>query len=442
MKKMLFLMAAVMLTLTACHKQDEEILVKVSVQLTQFGEPFTETAVPVILASAAASYTQETDENGKAQFEVPFGAYTASVSFKKGNTNFNGNTQVVVEMQEPDPETGETPALPVVVALTASNTSALIIKEIYNGGCKQDNGTSNYINDRYLIIYNNSDQEVDASRMCITMAQISNTTAANKYTIDENGVLEYELAGWTPANFGIWWFQSGVEVKLAPYSQISVAITGAIDHTVTYSNSVDLSGVDFCMYDPESGFNGKAQYPAPADGIPTSHYMKTYEFGQGTAWAIGLNNAAPFLIIPDEGVDITEWVKTEANFDQRGTNKSTNYAKVPTSWILDAMEEWSAADPSKYFCRFPASVSTGYNIMNNGFGYSQYRNVDKTATEAIAENAGKLVYNYAGAVSEEDTDPSGIDAEASIANGAKIVYLDTNNSANDFHQRKVASLKK
>ncbi len=29
------------------------------------------------------------------------------------------------------------------------------------------------------------------------------------------------------------------------------------------------------------------------------------------------------------------------------------------------------------------------------------------------------------------TDPSGIDAEASIANGAVIIYKDTNNSGND-----------
>ena len=39
------------------------------------------------------------------------------------------------------------------------------------------------------------------------------------------------------------------------------------------------------------------------------------------------------------------------------------------------------------------------------------------------------------------TDPSGIDAEASIKKGAIIVYQDTNNSSKDFHQRKVASLK-
>ena len=77
-------------------------------------------------------------------------------------------------------------------------------------------------------------------------------------------------------------------------------------------------------------------------------------------------------------------------------------------------------------------------------GYSLYRNVDKEATEALPENAGKLVYNYALGTQDVDgsTDPSGIDAEASIAAGAHIIYLQTNDSSKDFHQRKLASLKK
>ena len=433
MKKVLFvLFAATALIATAC-KDDQEKLINVPVQLTQFGDSLKVVA-PVEVVSAMATYKQTTDENGIANFRIPLGSYKANVSFKQGNSNFNGSKDFVIDETFAETDT-------VKVPVVASNTSDLIIKELYNGGCKQNNGTSNYINDKYIIIYNNSDKEVDASRMCLTMAQITNTASSNKYPITA-GVIEYEAAGWTPANYGIWWFQDGTQVKIPPYSQISIAITGAIDHTVTYTNSVDLSGVDYCLYDPDSGFNGAAQYPAPSASIPSSHYMKTYEFGMGTAWAMPLNNAAPYILIPEEGVDITKWVKVEGNFDQRGSNKSTNYAKVPTSWILDALEEWSAADDSKFILRFPAAVNTGYTVMTNGMGYSQYRNVDKEATEAIADNAGKLVYNYSGAVSEDDTDPSGIDAEASIAAGAKIVYMDTNNSANDFHQRKVASLKK
>lgn len=85
-------------------------------------------------------------------------------------------------------------------------------------------------------------------------------------------------------------------------------------------------------------------------------------------------------------------------------------------------------------------VDAGYVEFTRAMGYSLYRNVDKEATEAIAANEGKLVYNYSLGV-DASTDPSGIDAEASLKKGARIVYKDTNNSTADFHQRSQASLR-
>ena len=90
--------------------------------------------------------------------------------------------------------------------------------------------------------------------------------------------------------------------------------------------------------------------------------------------------------------------------------------------------------------RLDDCIDAGYGLYNSNKQYSAYRNVDKAATEAIADNAGKLVYGYDQAV-EGTADPSGIDAAASIKNGAKIIYLDTNNSTNDFHVRAAWSLK-
>jgi hypothetical protein len=142
-------------------------------------------------------------------------------------------------------------------------------------------------------------------------------------------------------------------------------------------------------------------------------------------------------------VNLQEYVKNTDNYDnQQAPSLATNFVKIPINWVLDALDLWPAADETKYFRRFPTSIDVGYQVLTNKLGYSTYRNVDKAATEAIAENSGKIVYNYAGAVSAEDDDPSGIDAEASIAAGAKIVFQDTNNCGNDFHMRKVAALKK
>ena len=107
------------------------------------------------------------------------------------------------------------------------------------------------------------------------------------------------------------------------------------------------------------------------------------------------------------------------------------------------MEVWTKDNESTSHVRFPADINSNYVSITTKLGYSIYRNVDKGATEALEENAGKLVYGYTGGTDdiEGSTDPSGIDAEASIANGAHIVYSETNDSKKDFHQRKVASLK-
>ena len=94
--------------------------------------------------------------------------------------------------------------------------------------------------------------------------------------------------------------------------------------------------------------------------------------------------------------------------------------------------------------RLTSNIDAGYVFFQNKMGYSVYRNVDKEATLAIEGNKQKLVYNYnlgTGSLPKGSTDPSGIDAEASIKNGARIIYLDTNNSSNDFHQRIRASLR-
>lgn len=409
--------------------------ITIKIQLVQEGSAFAQAGISVNL-SGGTGYSDDltTSADGTVSATVPVGVYTATAYFKQSVDgmmyNYNGTSSITV-VRGGDSQFN--------LPLTMSKSSQLIIKELYNGGCMDNNGTKQYINDKYIIIYNNSDTEVDASKMCIAMGQISNTAAQNKYAT-ESGGLEYADQGWMPASYSIWWFQKGTEVKIAPYSQIVISIFGAIDHTATYSNSVDLSNADYCMYDRESGFNGAAQYPAPSANIPESHYMKTYVFGMGTSWPFPMLTAAPFIIIPD--VDIETFVKDPANFDNRASNNSGNYAKIPVEWILDALDIWSAPDETKFFGRFPASVNTGYEVLVNKQGYTLYRNVDREATMAIPENRTKLVYGYIGAVSENDDDPANIDAEASIANGAQIVYMDTNNSAADFHVRKVASIKK
>lgn len=406
--------------------------VDVNIHLTYGGEAFRKGGVNIGLASGDSSFDAITDEDGSATFSVLTGVYSATVSFKESVDgkllNYNGTATIAV-----------TESCDVDLALSASGEGQLIIKELYNGGCMDDSGAKNYQMDKYMIIYNNSDTEVDASKMCIAMAQVNNTVASNNYK-GADGQQTYTAEGWVPASYSIWWFQDGTEVKIPAYSQIVVAINGAIDHTKTYSNSVDLSKADYCMYDLESGFTNASYYPAPAASIPESHYMKTYLYGQGNAWPFPMLSAAPYIIMPE--TDIKAFLNDPLNFDNKSTNLSGNFAHIPQSWVLDALDVWSEADETKFYYRFPPTVNTGYVVYVSKLGYSIYRNVDKERTEAIAGNEGKLVYNYSGAAYAESSDPSGIDAEASIANGARIVYSNTNNSTADFHVRRVPTVKK
>lgn len=424
----------------ACNKDNGSSqpgirLFDVEIQLALDGSAFQKQGVSVEVASGAEiSFAAKTNEDGIASFLLPEGVYTASSFFKEtveGVTNlYNGSSTIAVKDEE----------LAFELPLVKSHPSKLIIKEVYNGGCMDNAGSQNFQYDKYIIVYNNSASEVDASKMCLAMAQISSNLSFNKYPA-EGGGCTYYADGWVPASYSIWWFQDDVEVKIPAYSQIVISIAGAIDHTQTYTNSVDLSHADFCLYDIESGFNKNLWYPAPSANIPTTHHMKTKVFGMGTAWAFPNVMAAPFLILPE--TNIKNFVNQESNFDCRSSNLSANYCKIPQSWVLDAVDIWPNADESANFHRFSPNIDSGcqvFAVQKNGS--TTYRNVDKEATEAIPENAGKLVYGYAGNLNPDDGDPSGIDAEASIAQGAKIVYLDTNNSTNDFHIRKVASIKK
>lgn len=411
---------------------------KIKIQLTQDNVNLAQKGIKVVLSNEFASFEETTNSKGIASFKVPVGIYEATVSYRvrdnEGNaTNYNGRTEIQVADQKENPDADSEFNLPVVV----SQSYPLIIKEVYGGGCLKNDASGTYANDKYIILYNNSGKEVDASNICIGHINPPNAHATNKY-YDETGKLAY--TDWLPAGYGYWYFNT--TVKIAPYSQIVISIMGAIDHTATYINSVDLSNADYVMYDKESGFNMASYYPAPAFTDAT-RYMKAIKYGLGTGWVTSNFSPGFFLFRLDNP---TTFSNDKANMDETMGATMPN-AKIAEAKIVDGVEIFNIPNLAKSKTRFIPTIDAGYAKFTNGKGYTIYRNVDQEATEALKENKGKLVYNYDGGTKVDDpdngtTDPSGIDAEASIANGAHIIYMDTNNSSNDFHQRKKASIKK
>lgn len=422
----LLFVAAFAFVAVSCNKNKP---VEVTVALQLDNQPYAEAGVTVNFGE----YTATTDASGVAAFTVPVGVYDATASFKKAADGkvvlYNGKQNCIVN------EGAEAESF--VIALSVSESSQVIIKEIYSGGCMDNDGAKNYSNDKFIILYNNSELEADASEYCFGTPYPYNAHGSNKF-VGADGKLSYTDK--MPLGCNFWAFKT--TVKIAPYSQIVIAVTGAIDHTATYSKSVDLSNADYCCYDIESGLNLAASYPAPSASIPASNYLKAYKFATGTAWPLSMSTPA-IILFKATPAEAEAMIAAETLDYTAGAKLPT--AMVPVSSILDGVEVFNIPNVEKSISRFPASVDAGHALFVEKNGYTLYRNVDKQATEALPENEGKLVYNYAGgteSVEGGSTDPSGIDAEASMAAGAHIIYMDTNNSTNDFHMRAKASIKK
>ena len=392
-------------------------------------------------SNGAGVYESATDTEGIASFILPAGIYNivASGTYNDGESLLicNASRSGVVVGKNIFPQA----TLQATVSLT---TYSLIIKEVYCGGVMKDDNSAAFNYDKYITIYNNSPEDYTSENLAIAMAAGYNAEAGTNSKLYTGDVYNYATTDFMPAFNGIWYFQGSLTIPA--FSEVVVNIHGAIDNTQTVSASVNFANADYyCMYDPEyegpgtnannKYFNNTSYYPSPAEVIPTAHYLKTVKLGQGNAW--GFSNVSPAVYIYEtEGTSPKAAAEDEANkWMHDGYNlPAFGGCKVKRDWIIDGVEVWNSEKISSSYKRLTDDIDAGYIDFTSKLGHSVYRNVDKAATEALPENEGKLVYGY-------EADPSGINAEASIKNGAHIFFVDTNNSANDFHERSKCALR-
>ncbi|MDR1883383.1 MAG: DUF4876 domain-containing protein [Prevotella sp.] len=439
LQKLFFLLAAVLLIGTSCSDSDDDEYqtYDVTVKLV-YPEGYTavdDVSVTLVNTGTTATYTDSTNVSGEVTFKVSTGNYVVTAT---DNRAVGGNSYILSGQLNFSVDNNRDSTIPVELHLQASKSGQIIIKELYTGGCQKDDGSGKFLYDAYVILYNNSDIELTLENTALGTANPYNFTNTNKYYTD--GKLSYEAEGWIPACAAIWYFKN--PVSIAAGKQIVIALKNAVNNIPIYSNSINFANAEYyCTYDVSGQFSNTTYYPVPAEVIPASHYLSAAVYGAGNAWAISTQSPS-FFIFNTEGTTPLAFAGDATNKDDYFGSTSLISLKVPVKWILDGME--IKAQGTTGLKRLTPAVDAGYATMINGYGYSIYRNVDKEATEAIEGNAGKLVYNYSlGTTDEEEgtTDPSGIDAEASIKNGARIIYKDTNNATNDFHQRRKASLK-
>lgn len=440
MKNYLFILFFALLGLVSCKNEDEVLdLQTVLIQLEYPQEIGVEpqSGVKVKMVSPTSTYEATTNDKGEASFTIPSGIYELSATDSR-TVNYNVYLLNGLKTGVTVSNSGSTTPITVTLPLSESKSSQVIIKEVFVGGTPKDDGSGSFAYDKYIILYNNSSVDVDLKDVCLGISAPYNAQATNNY-YGEDGQLLYEKENWIPATQGYWYFTNSTILKAG--QQIVVALNNAVNNTLTYSKSINFDNPNYYVtYDIET-FPNPSIHVSPASSIPTTHYLKGQRYSAGNAWTISNTSPAVFLFRV-EGT-------TPAAFasDAATTHTLTSVLiskKVPVSWVLDGVETFlmNNANNKK---RFTKNIDAGYVYHESRQGYSVYRNVDQEATEAIAENAGKLVYNYNLGTTNlgngGSTDASGIDAEASIKNGARIIYKDTNNSSNDFHLRSKASLR-
>lgn len=427
--------------LTACdddifdHSKNSISTGVVSLTLTEGGTPMADIEVVLRNINTNSQYTATSDTQGQVAFTVSPGIYEATAQGSHAEEGvaytYNGTSgQLTVQ---------NAATTTLTIEMKGVRKSQIVIKELYNGGCMADDGVTKFQYDKCIILYNNSAQKASLSNLCFAQASPSNAQSEN-YNYDAQGRLSYEAEGFTPLWHGLWYFPSILEIE--PYTQVVVNVHGAIDNTQTMSQSVNYAHPEYyCMYDPESGYANTNYYPTPASVIPASHYLEAVELGLGNAWPLSVSSPA-LVMFQTHGVSPADYALNTDNqwYDGNRVSQIWTSVKVPNEWIVDAVEVFAAGYKDSSKKRLTADVDAGYVWLTNYMGHSLYRNVDKQATESLPENEGKLVYGYAMGV-DGSTDPSGIDAEASIRQGAHIIYQDTNNSTADFHERAQCSLR-
>lgn len=417
-----------MLCIAACEPplDSEPQMTNLSVKLSADSKTVDLQGVDVRLTDSQQTvYCSKSNADGVADFRVPIGFYSASAQIVANEWNtltvangfVDGLLLLSAEKQQID--------LPLVT----SERSRVVIKELYVGGCPMDDGSGDFAYDKYAILYNNTAEAVKISNFCMACLAPYNANATNNFYTSE-GQLSYATLDFLPVAQVIWYLTKEMEIE--PYSQKVIAFNSALDCTQTYSQSVDLSRADYVTYDNTFTTHTKS-HPVPDASIPTQNHLRALLLSVGTGWA--LSKLSPALIIFSCGNELPQNVVNDPDNEiYHGPTLIANRClKVKREWVLDGIEVFEPSGANKK--RLTSDIDAGYVEHTAHQGFSLYRNVDVAATTSLLGNEEKLVWGYMGMADQ-------IDAEASIKNGAKIIYMDTNNSSNDFHLRSRASLKK
>jgi len=399
MKKIFNILAviATILSLSSCLKGTEalrgggpgdtgksvELKVKVTLPQTEAIIDMKDIVITVQSKSMKLTLNTAPDETGSAVFNVAPDKYDILASYYNRSTRVAANgycaefllcTSGIVDSK------GEFSKPEVTIPMSVSLPSPIVIREIYYHGCKNKEGTS-YTKDTYFEIYNNNglggaDYYLDS--LCFAALFPHNSTGGNTAWLDADTLAIAQMYWMIPGN--------GKTYKLKPGESAVVACKAAVDHSQRATSALHLEKAHFGCYDENlSGHEIAA-------GVTVAQMTMC---GMGTAWALSIHSPALVLFRPEMGVaqyrsEAAKWERYEP-----GKSAGTKYWYIAKEWIIDGVECYDT--PEGALKRLPSTVDASYACMKSP--------------------------HYSGLC---------ISRKLEFTDGGVDVFMDTNNSLNDF----------
>jgi len=348
--------------------------------------------------SSGLKFCDTTDAAGVATIRVPHGAYVATTETKHSASGgivyiFNGTSEKI-RVTPKDPKNVSS-----TLNLNVSKAGQIVIKEFYYGGCMNPATGKSYSNDKYFILYNNSGEVAYLDSLCLGVVDPYNAPTSGKVS---NWVKPgtTELRDSVPVTTMAWMFPgTGTSHPLQPGEQVVVSLN-AIDHTTACATSVNLGKPGYwAAYDPVL----TTLQTTPNAGV--NLLVGYWKVGTSKAWTISA--LSPAIILYTMGGKTPERFVADTYTWNPGyaTNRNFDCLMVDKNLVIDGLECFRESTDSK---RLRPEIDNGYTKTDgSGQGQSVHRKID---------------------------------AQATIAAGGRIVYMDTNNSSNDFEKRATASL--
>lgn len=371
--------------LLACSEK-ENTSCTVSIQLTApkgYTLPFGEVEVVLTNKDQGTVYSSRCSATGLASFDVEQGYYSASAHYKTTIDYrvliFSGRLESLPLL----PANGETAGI-LELPLSCAKSSALVIKEIYYGGCKGEN----YIKDQYVTLYNNSEETIYLDSLCVGMVAPSSDAESTwmKYT-DMKRVPVMNMAWQFPGN--------GKDYPLLPGAETTIA-TNAVDHTggdYNHPNSVNLSKVDWGFWD--LSIAGKQ---VKAEGVKEMTLVWKYT----SLNMYNLSVVGPtFMIFDLPGTTAEAYIADNREPDPGNPSNTKTFLMIPAEWIIDCLECVSSKEEEDNK-RVPAVLDSGAAYIPGDWYSGQSLIRKQTTTED-----GRTVY--------QDTNNSTDDLEVSVA---------------------------